>query len=87
MSRTEDLAEDGQSEHLKVLQRGVKAWNAWRAENVSIRPDLREADLSRADLMGANLDEAILSGANLSHAIRERTRLGRWSRPPTTLTI
>jgi integrase len=36
-----------------ILKEGVGAWNAWRAENPDIRPDL-----GRADLSGTNLTEA-----------------------------
>jgi uncharacterized protein YjbI with pentapeptide repeats len=49
-------------EHLDLLRQGVKAWNAWRAKEPSVSPDLGEAYLGSADLAGANL-----SGADLSH--------------------
>ena len=32
-------------EHLEILRRGVKEWNAWRAEHPEIRPDLNGAYL------------------------------------------
>jgi uncharacterized protein YjbI with pentapeptide repeats len=59
--------------HVAELMKGVGAWNDWRRENPDIRPDLREADLSRADLggtapYGANLIGADLEGANLAGA-------------------
>ncbi|HWU37220.1 MAG TPA: pentapeptide repeat-containing protein, partial [Candidatus Acidoferrum sp.] len=77
-------------EHLKILKHGVQGWNAWRSENVGVRPnltssnlteaDLHEADLhgahlSRADLTGAKLTEADLTGAGLSRAILVETSL------------
>jgi hypothetical protein len=50
--------------HLEILQQGVEAWNAWRAKEPSVRPDLSEANLSGANLSGTNLS-VNLSGANL----------------------
>jgi hypothetical protein len=32
-------------EHVALLKKGVKAWNAWRDENPDIRRDLSEANL------------------------------------------
>jgi uncharacterized protein YjbI with pentapeptide repeats len=65
-------------EHLQILQQGVEAWNAWRAQHRDIRPDLwgsdlshanlAMADLSGADLHGAFLDETKLALANLTGA-------------------
>ena len=55
-------------EHLKILKRGVKAWNKWRREHRGVIPDLSHADLSRADLIDANLIGADLSAADLSAA-------------------
>lgn len=55
-------------EHLKILKQGVAIWNMWRDDNPEIRPDLREANLSKANLSGADLSNAILSKANLSGA-------------------
>ena len=59
--------------HVKVLKRGVEAWNRWRRKNPDVRADLSGADLSGADLSiadlaGANLSEANLMGADLSIA-------------------
>lgn len=65
-------------EHLERLKQGVEAWNAWRREHPSIRPDLsgaylaganlREINFTYADLAGANLRRASLYHANLSYA-------------------
>jgi uncharacterized protein YjbI with pentapeptide repeats len=55
-------------EHLEILASGVPAWNAWRAENRGINPDLPGADLSGAHLVGVNLSGANLSYGNLSRA-------------------
>jgi uncharacterized protein YjbI with pentapeptide repeats len=71
-------------EHLTLIQQGVDVWNAWRAEEPAVRPDLSLANLvgkslnranlagailSRANLMGADLVGADLSGADLQKAI------------------
>jgi uncharacterized protein YjbI with pentapeptide repeats len=55
----------------------VEAWNQWRESNPSVRPDLREAELSHAILGGANLSEAILTEANLSEAILTEANLSK----------
>ena len=39
--------------HVAFLKQGVTAWNAWRGENLDIRPDLSGADLSEANLTSA----------------------------------
>ena len=85
-------------EHLKILRQGVEVWNAWRAKEPSIVPDLGWANLSGADLTGANLHganlhranlrKANLSGANLTEAIlsaadfARRTSLGQYCFKP-----
>jgi uncharacterized protein YjbI with pentapeptide repeats len=56
------------ADHLKLLRQGINAWNAWRAEEPFIVPDLRWADLTEAKLITANLSNADLGGANLSKA-------------------
>lgn len=62
-------------EHLKILKKGVEAWNKWRIDNPQISPDLSGADLNGADLRNAYLDSAILSRANLGGANLERAYL------------
>ena len=64
-------------EHVALLKQGVAAWNAWRAENPDIRPDLSEADFTGADLIGANLIGADLVGAKLSEADLSEGRVVR----------
>jgi hypothetical protein len=55
-------------EHLKLLQQGVNVWNAWRAKEPIVRPDLTGANLSGASLGEANLSETYLVAANLRDA-------------------
>jgi hypothetical protein len=55
-------------EHLKILGQGAWLWNRWRKEHPEIRPDLGEADLSRAYLDGAVLSRAYLRKAVLREA-------------------
>lgn len=47
-------------EHLKIIRKGVEAWNGWRRERPDVQPNL-----SRADLSGTYLSQANLKGANL----------------------
>lgn len=55
-------------EHVKLIDRGVIAWNEWRDENPAMRPDFGGADFRRAALDGANLNRANFSGAALDGA-------------------
>lgn len=50
---------------LAILDQGVEAWNAWRAENPTAIPDLEGVDLSGRDLRSINFAETILFGADL----------------------
>lgn len=58
-------------DHLKILKRGVKAWNKWRKANPQILPDLSDADLRGAKLAGAELD-----WTNLRKTLLMKARLG-----------
>jgi uncharacterized protein YjbI with pentapeptide repeats len=67
-------------EQLRLLQRGVKAWNDWRRQAPDTDIDLREAylhvaKLGEADLSGANLSGAYLRGANLRGANLQEANL------------
>jgi uncharacterized protein YjbI with pentapeptide repeats len=71
-------------EQVTQLRESVDQWNAWRAQNPGLKPDLSEADLSgadlsRADLQEANLSRARLTGANLSGTkLRKAFLAGAW---------
>ena len=54
--------------HLKILRKGVDAWNEWREKNSEIIPDLSRADLSYLQFCGGNLIEANLKKATLYYA-------------------
>jgi hypothetical protein len=59
--------------HLDILRHGVPVWNQWRRDNVSLRPDLKGADLRKLDLVhidfyGTDLRSANLAGAHLNAA-------------------
>jgi uncharacterized protein YjbI with pentapeptide repeats len=66
------------ADHIKRLRQGVDAWNAWRwrRKEPSVRPDLREADLTGANLGRADLTGADLHGANLGGADLHGANLG-----------
>lgn len=53
------------TEHLDILKKGVAQWNQWRLENPTVKPNLRNANLSRANLIDVNLKEADLVNTNL----------------------
>jgi len=53
---------------MKILEKGVAAWNGWYEENSNIKPDLSEANLIGKDLRGYVLTYSNLSGANLTNA-------------------
>ena len=60
-------------DHLKILKKGVAAWNKWREEN-RFHPD-KGPDLSGANLNGMNLKGAELHWVNLSRAILKEANL------------
>jgi uncharacterized protein YjbI with pentapeptide repeats len=55
-------------EHLKLIRKGVAAWNEWRGTNRVVIPDFSKANFSGKDLRGANLFNAVLYEANLTGA-------------------
>ena len=54
------------AKHLEYLDKGTAFWNAWRRENLRIRPVLTGAKLSDRDFTGINLLKANLSGSDLT---------------------
>jgi hypothetical protein len=55
-------------EHLARLKEGVEVWNAWRAKNPAIKPDLGGANLRGVDLHETNLHDASLYYVDLREA-------------------
>jgi uncharacterized protein YjbI with pentapeptide repeats len=53
-------------EQVAKLRQGVAAWNTWRRDNPTIRPDLSGITLEGTDFSGVNLSGANLGGANLN---------------------
>jgi hypothetical protein len=56
--------------HLRILKRGVTAWNKWREEHPDVLPNLNRVGLNgaylvKADFVGASLTGASLTGASL----------------------
>jgi Pentapeptide repeats (8 copies) len=67
------MANPDHLERLKQGKQGVDAWNAWRRQEPSVRPELDGVDFSGANFRGvdftwADLREADLSGADLTWA-------------------
>jgi uncharacterized protein YjbI with pentapeptide repeats len=62
-------------EQLERLKQGVDGWNKWRKENLDIKIDLVETNLSGAYLVDADLRWVDLEGANLSGADLRRATL------------
>ena len=66
-------------EHLKIILRGVHAWNSWREADETVIPhlicaqmpaaQLMRIDLVHAEIPRANFTESNLAGANLSGAV------------------
>jgi len=65
-------------EHVRILKQGTMVWNAWRAANHQVKPDLTEAHLKGLDLNRAYLRDAILIEANLSNTNLNTASL-RWA--------
>lgn len=67
-------------QHIDILRKGVMAWNLWRKDNPSAKPQLPTADLSgtslgKINLSGANLSWALLSNADLREAVLDNAIL------------
>ena len=58
-------AQEGVIGHLKLLNQGVDAWNAWRVNNPRETPDLAGANLSGLDLTAADFRQVNLVDAHL----------------------
>jgi hypothetical protein len=76
--------------HLSVLKQGVEAWNQWRKQNPSVKPDLSNAILTRkllfgVDLSGADLRYATLRWTDLTGATLSGADLGEADLRVTTL--
>jgi uncharacterized protein YjbI with pentapeptide repeats len=53
-------------EHFRLFLQGVPCWNQWRKNHLALRPDLRDADLSRANTSGTPVNKVVLTGLGLS---------------------
>jgi uncharacterized protein YjbI with pentapeptide repeats len=73
---TRELIAVAIGEHVSILARGVAEWNAWRADNPRMVPDLRRAPLQGVDLRLAKLSDCDLKYADLSEANLEGARIG-----------
>lgn len=62
-------------EHIRVLARGVTAWNLWRRDRPAVWPDFLDARLQGLDLAEVNLENANLFAANLEGASLARANL------------
>ena len=56
------------AKHLEYLTKGTDFWNAWRSENLWIRPVLTGSTLDNRDFSGINFLKANLSAASLRGA-------------------
>ena len=57
------------SEHMELIKRGAREWNAWRTQNESVEPDFTGGYIHLARLRGAKLRGAKFSGARLVYAV------------------
>ncbi|HSS22208.1 MAG TPA: pentapeptide repeat-containing protein [Pyrinomonadaceae bacterium] len=71
-------------DHMKILKQGASVWNAWRAENIGITPELYRADLNGLgfklninglDLSGADLRRSDLSGSHVRNWCLDKANL------------
>ncbi|NIP30116.1 MAG: hypothetical protein GTO02_08170, partial [Candidatus Dadabacteria bacterium] len=51
------------SDHLKIIKKGVEGWNKWRKENPDSKPDL-----GWANLIGLDLNDALFKDSNFKLA-------------------
>ena len=55
-------------DHYKIMDKGVTAWNRWRAVHPEITPNLKRKNLSGRDLKKYNFSHAILCWANFENS-------------------
>lgn len=67
----------GNEEHLALLKQGVEIWNSWRQEKPEVKPDLREAQLTKISLKGGNFSQTDFRGANLRGVDFRRSNLSQ----------
>lgn len=65
------------SYHVAVVMQGAAAWNAWRAANPDVKPDLPYARLQQTDFSGANISKAVIFMSSLHAAKLNGTDLSR----------
>lgn len=63
--------------HKKGLEKSVTAWNQWRQENPTIKPDLEGVELWLTDLRGIDLSNTNLRNARLFASNLRKANL-RW---------
>ena len=56
-------------QHLALLRQGVSVWNEWRERRPDIRPDLSQADLSKAYLPRGHLSGVDLTKSELKRRV------------------
>lgn len=66
------------SKHVQVLQKGVKAWNAWRKEHPRVQPDFCRHNFSLSNLVGVDLRYADLSHTEFDGAVLGHRPLPRF---------
>jgi len=71
---------------LRILRKGVKAWNKWKIENPYDEVDFSDADLSQMKLQGANLTGADLMALHNRESIKIGADLSRTNLQETNLT-
>lgn len=62
-------------EQLRILKKGVEAWNEWRKENSTTKVDLSGADLSGVHLTGVDLRDARLTRVDFRDSNLQKARL------------
>ena len=68
-------------EHIEMIRSSVEDWNAWRAGNPTMIPDIEGEsfvyeDLSGANLAGMSFHHQVFSGATLDGTVFDGAYLG-----------